>query len=104
MLRVTGRLADGWLPSFPRLPLEEVPSRQQAVDEAARAAGRDPSDVKRVTNVGDGVLTVDPNGWADQFARLSEELRFEAFMVDPVSPDHVRRLGEDVAPRLRELT
>jgi alkanesulfonate monooxygenase SsuD/methylene tetrahydromethanopterin reductase-like flavin-dependent oxidoreductase (luciferase family) len=104
MLRVTGRLADGWLPSIPRLPLDEVPARQEAIDEAARRAGRDPSHVKRVTNVGDGVLGDDPSSWADELARLSEQLRFEAFMVNPVSTDHVRRLGEEVAPRLRELT
>ena len=25
MMRVVGRLADGWLPSLPRLPLDELP-------------------------------------------------------------------------------
>src|SRR5919198_1129100 len=28
MLRLVGRLADGWVPSVPRLPFEEVPPRQ----------------------------------------------------------------------------
>src|SRR3954466_3334838 len=28
MMRVTGGLADGWLPSLPRLPLDEVPGKQ----------------------------------------------------------------------------
>src|SRR5215213_3169298 len=44
MLEVVGRLADGWIPSLPRLTLEDVPARQAAVDDAARAAGRDPGD------------------------------------------------------------
>src|SRR6184192_737213 len=48
MVRLVGRLADGWLPSVPRLPLEEVPPRQQAIDEAARAAGRDPASIRRI--------------------------------------------------------
>jgi alkanesulfonate monooxygenase SsuD/methylene tetrahydromethanopterin reductase-like flavin-dependent oxidoreductase (luciferase family) len=104
MMRVTGRLADGWLPSIPRMPLEDVPPRQQVIDEAARKAGRDPSDVKRVANVGGGLLGDDPSAWGDELATVANELRFEAFMVDPVSPEHVRRLGEEVAPRLRELT
>jgi alkanesulfonate monooxygenase SsuD/methylene tetrahydromethanopterin reductase-like flavin-dependent oxidoreductase (luciferase family) len=104
MMRVTGRLTDGWLPSIPRMPLDEVPARNEAIDEAARRAGRDPAEVKRVANVGDGLLGDDPATWADELARVHEELRFEAFMLDPVSPDHVRRLGEEVAPRLRELT
>jgi alkanesulfonate monooxygenase SsuD/methylene tetrahydromethanopterin reductase-like flavin-dependent oxidoreductase (luciferase family) len=30
MMRVTGRLADGWLPSVPRLPLEAIPARRRA--------------------------------------------------------------------------
>jgi alkanesulfonate monooxygenase SsuD/methylene tetrahydromethanopterin reductase-like flavin-dependent oxidoreductase (luciferase family) len=47
-----------------------------------------------------------PATWADQLARISEELRFSTLLVgvpqqDPVT--FVRRLGEDTAPRLREL-
>src|SRR3954451_10780860 len=43
MVRLVGRLADGWIPSLPRLPLEDVPKKRQAIDEAAEKAGRDPS-------------------------------------------------------------
>jgi hypothetical protein len=44
--------------------------------------------------------------WADQLARIATELRFTTVLVavpdeDPVG--FVRRLGEEVAPRLREL-
>lgn len=47
-----------------------------------------------------------PATWADQLARISEELRFSTLPVgvpeqDPVT--FVRRLGEDIAPRVREL-
>jgi hypothetical protein len=47
-----------------------------------------------------------PESWVDQLARIVTELRFSTLLVglpdeDPV--DFVRRLGEDVAPRLREL-
>jgi alkanesulfonate monooxygenase SsuD/methylene tetrahydromethanopterin reductase-like flavin-dependent oxidoreductase (luciferase family) len=48
-----------------------------------------------------------PATWADQLARIVEELRFSTLLVgvpleeDPVT--FVRRLGEDVGPRLREL-
>src|SRR3954452_11443506 len=31
MMRVVGRLADGWVPSLPRLPLDEVPAKQAAI-------------------------------------------------------------------------
>jgi alkanesulfonate monooxygenase SsuD/methylene tetrahydromethanopterin reductase-like flavin-dependent oxidoreductase (luciferase family) len=104
MLRVTGRLADGWLPSVPRLPLEEVMERHAIIDEAARRAGRDPSEIRRVANAN---LDGDPAGWADTLARLATDYRFETLIVwaepgdDPVG--HVRRVGEEVAPRVREL-
>src|SRR3954465_3636744 len=40
MLRLTGRLADGWVPTLPRLPLADVAARAAVIDEAARRAGR----------------------------------------------------------------
>src|SRR3954452_19439543 len=59
MMRVVGRLAHGWLPSLPRLPLDEVPVKQRQIDEAAVAAGRDPSQIRRIANVG-GEITDGP--------------------------------------------
>jgi alkanesulfonate monooxygenase SsuD/methylene tetrahydromethanopterin reductase-like flavin-dependent oxidoreductase (luciferase family) len=105
MLRLTGRRADGWLPSIGGghfLARDDVPSRQAAVDEAARAAGRDPAAVVRAANV--MALEGPPAGWADELARTAE-LGFTTLLVsvpadDPVG--FVRRLGEDVAPALRE--
>jgi alkanesulfonate monooxygenase SsuD/methylene tetrahydromethanopterin reductase-like flavin-dependent oxidoreductase (luciferase family) len=107
MLRVTGRLADGWIPSLGSyLPVEDASARQAAIDEAARAAGRDPSEIKRVANVGVGgdLLQGAVDTWAEQLARVAEDLRFEAFILSADSADEARRIGEDVAPRLRELT
>jgi alkanesulfonate monooxygenase SsuD/methylene tetrahydromethanopterin reductase-like flavin-dependent oxidoreductase (luciferase family) len=103
MLAVTGRLADGWLPSVPRLPLEEVDERQRRIDEAARRAGRDPAEIRRLCNFApDG----EPSTWPGQIERLATEHRFEGFVLtgddggDPVGL--VRRVGEEVAPRVRE--
>jgi alkanesulfonate monooxygenase SsuD/methylene tetrahydromethanopterin reductase-like flavin-dependent oxidoreductase (luciferase family) len=106
MLRLTGRLADGWLPSLGGhyLQPEDVPARQAAISEAARAAGRDPDDVERAVNVMQ--LDGDVSSWADQLARIASELGFSTLLVGVPSEDpvgFVRRLGEDVAPRLRAL-
>src|SRR3954468_8407780 len=65
MMRVVGRLADGWIPSLPRLPVEEVPPRQQAIDEAARKAGRDPNSIRRIANLGGRIADGPVNGWLD---------------------------------------
>jgi alkanesulfonate monooxygenase SsuD/methylene tetrahydromethanopterin reductase-like flavin-dependent oxidoreductase (luciferase family) len=112
MVRMTGRLADGWLPSVPRLPLEEVPPRQQAIDEAAKAAGRDPSSITRAAHVGGEITTGGSNGflrgparqWVDDLRRLHEEYRFDTFIFwgegDP--DDQLRRFAQDVVPAARE--
>ena len=104
MLRVTGRLADGWLPSLGPMSEDDAPRMQAAVDESARKAGRDPGDIERALNV--MTLDGDPGGWADQLARYASDLRFTTLIAgvpddDPVG--YVRRLGEDVAPRVRDL-
>ena len=103
MLRITGRLADGWLPSAGYLSPDDAPASQRAIDEAAAKAGREPAAIKRALNL---TLSGDPAGWPDQVLRWSE-LGFESFMLgadddggDPVGL--VRRLGEDVAPRVRD--
>jgi alkanesulfonate monooxygenase SsuD/methylene tetrahydromethanopterin reductase-like flavin-dependent oxidoreductase (luciferase family) len=105
MLRLTGRLADGWLPSLGArfMTPEDAPRMQAAVDEAARAAGRDPAAIERAVNIMG--LDGPPDGWAAQLERIAAELGFTTLIVgvpqdDPVG--FVRRLGEEVAPALRE--
>jgi alkanesulfonate monooxygenase SsuD/methylene tetrahydromethanopterin reductase-like flavin-dependent oxidoreductase (luciferase family) len=106
MLRLTGRLGDGWLPSLGShyLTAEDAPRGHTAIDEAARAAGRYPAEIERALNV--MALEGAPASWAEQLARIASELRFSTILVsvpqeDPVG--FVRGLGEDVAPRVREL-
>ena len=105
MLRLTGRLADGWLPSIGGgyLALDDVPDRQATIDDAATRAGRDPSGIARVANVGlDGSDWLDP----ERLAAVATDLRFEMLLLSVPSEgavEFVRRLGEDVAPRAREL-
>ena len=107
MLRLTGRVADGWLPSLGGhyLRPEDVQARQTAIDDAAVAAGRDPADIVRAVNVmapEDGAV----QALADQLAQIAIGLRFSTLLVGLPEDDRVgfvRRLGEDVAPRVRQL-
>jgi alkanesulfonate monooxygenase SsuD/methylene tetrahydromethanopterin reductase-like flavin-dependent oxidoreductase (luciferase family) len=106
MLRLTGRLGDGWLPSLGGryVAPDDALRMHGVVDEAARAAGRQPGDVERAVNV--MALAGDPGTWPGRLARIASDLRFTTLFVgvpddDPVG--FVRRLGEDVAPRVREL-
>jgi hypothetical protein len=112
MVRLVGAKADGWLPSVPRLPLEDIPPRQQAIDEAAKRAGRDPGDIRRVANVSGTITTGGSEGflkgpasqWIDDLRRLRTEYRFDTFLFwgegDP--DEQVLRFAEDVVPAVRE--
>jgi len=50
-LELTGRLADGWIPSMGSLPPDRIPAAMQIISDAARVAGRDPTNLTRIYNV-----------------------------------------------------
>jgi alkanesulfonate monooxygenase SsuD/methylene tetrahydromethanopterin reductase-like flavin-dependent oxidoreductase (luciferase family) len=88
MLELIGRAADGWVPSAPYVTHEELLAKQRQVDHAAEDAGRDPSDVRRILNVGgpapddDRARLAGPvrESWADDLTELVAA-RFDAFIV-----------------------
>ncbi len=51
MLKLTGRKADGWLPSLQYLKTEDIAPSNAAIDDAALAAGRDPREIRRMLNL-----------------------------------------------------
>jgi alkanesulfonate monooxygenase SsuD/methylene tetrahydromethanopterin reductase-like flavin-dependent oxidoreductase (luciferase family) len=112
MVRITGALADGWLPSIPTLPLDAVSKRQQSIDQSAERAGRDPADIRRAANVAgtitdghsDGFLKGPADQWVDDLQRLHDDYRFDTFIFwGDGDPDEQRkRFAEDVVPRVRE--
>jgi alkanesulfonate monooxygenase SsuD/methylene tetrahydromethanopterin reductase-like flavin-dependent oxidoreductase (luciferase family) len=99
MVRMVGRLADGWMPSLGNLPRAEALKRQDMIDEAARRAGRDPAGILRLANVNgvitdgahDGWLRGPAGHWVEELARLNSELRFDGFIF---WPDHEDVLGQ----------
>jgi len=93
MLALTGRNADGWVPSLGHLKPEDMGEANARIDDAARAAGREPSAIRRVLNVG-GDLT------AEDFATLVLEHGFDTFITSPDSGD---AFIEEVVPKVREL-
>jgi len=101
MLGITGRLADGWVPSLGYLKPEYLTTANERIDEAARAAGRDPKSIRRVLNYGYPVDTDTP----DTLASLVLEHGMDSFLVseDGDEPrDHLSRFMSEVAPRVRE--
>ena len=92
MLALTGRAADGWVPSLGYLKPEDMDEAGAHIDDAARAAGRDPSAIRRVLNVGADLT-------AEDFATLALEHGFDTFIVGDAGDAFI----EEVVPRVREL-
>ena len=110
MLRLTGRKADGWLPSMGRIAPAEIASANATIDEAALAAGREPAAVRRLVNIsgtfgpaGEGPLSGPPERWVDHLASLTLEHGFSAYILQSDDPAVLARFGQEVAPALREL-
>ena len=111
MLRLTGRYADGWLPSMGYADPDVLGGMNDTIDTAARSAGRDPASVRRLYNVsgsfggrgrGRGLLG-SPKDWADQLAALTLEHGMSTFILGTDDVDDVSRFGEEVAPLVRDL-
>lgn len=103
MLRLTGRRADGWVPSLPYLPggAAEIDRDNAIIDEAARGVGRDPRDVRRLLNVTapqDGDL----DAWIRQLRSFALDQGIGTFIVMGDDPRLLRVFAEEVAPAVRE--
>jgi len=101
MLAITGRLADGWVPSLGYVKPDDLTAANQRIDDAARAAGRDPKSIRRVLNYGYPIDADAP----DTLAALVLEHGMDSFMVseDGDEPrEHLSRFMSEIAPRVRE--
>jgi alkanesulfonate monooxygenase SsuD/methylene tetrahydromethanopterin reductase-like flavin-dependent oxidoreductase (luciferase family) len=109
MLRVTGQLADGWLPSLGRIGPAELESLNAQIDAAAVDAGRDPKVVRRLANISGSfgssaeLLHGSPADWSEQLADLALAFGTSIFILNTDDPDLARRYADEVAPRVREL-
>ncbi len=110
LLRLTGAIADGWIPSSPFFPPEALAAAGQVIDDAARAAGRSPDSIRRGYNIegefgtGKGFLQGPPEVWAEQLAEVALTHRIDTFFLYRAdSPDILRRFAAEVAPAVREL-
>lgn len=109
-LRVTGALADGWIPSFPRLSLDDAAAMRDVVRAGAREAGRDPDDVTCACNL---IVTLDdarsptPQRVAGGSQAVAEQLAaivragFTVLQVVFTEPEQDERFAHEVIPVVR---
>jgi alkanesulfonate monooxygenase SsuD/methylene tetrahydromethanopterin reductase-like flavin-dependent oxidoreductase (luciferase family) len=107
-LRLTGMLADGWLPSF-RGDLDPIVEMAARVDAAAIDAGRDPAAIRRILNVGgtitdgasEGAFRGPPAQWTDELTALATAHGFDTFLLWAEGDGQLARFAEEVVPAAR---
>ncbi|MEV6287607.1 LLM class flavin-dependent oxidoreductase [Kribbella sp. NPDC051770] len=117
-LELTGRVADGWAaPIAPYFPYERWTEGHRTIDRSAIAAGRKPSEVRRIAQLvgtitpdagsstlrGSEPIRTDVQGWVDVITRLAEEGSFNGFVMMPEGDtvEQTRRYAEEVAAGVR---
>ncbi|HLU63362.1 MAG TPA: LLM class flavin-dependent oxidoreductase [Protaetiibacter sp.] len=109
MLRLIGRLADGWLPSWSYLEPGGYAAGNAVIDAAAESAGRDPREIRRLLNIGGrfqdddtGFLQGPPEQWVEQLLPLVTDDGVSSFILAGDDPATLETFATEVAPQLRE--
>jgi probable F420-dependent oxidoreductase len=112
-LAVTGRLADGWIPTLELAPPERIRAMRDRILAAAREAGREPEEITCVYNIDIRVderadeppsVVSGPADFVSDRLRGFLELGFTAMNLCPVGPgqdEQVERLAREVVPAVR---
>ena len=117
-LALTGRAADGWIsPLMSYKPPRAAAEANLTIDRAAREAGRDPREIRRIYNVQgefesttqapaadtDQAVVGPPEHWVEVLTHLALDIGLSTFvLVAPPDPDTLTIFIEDVAPKVRE--
>lgn len=107
-LAVTGRVADGWIPTLDYAPPERIPAMRDAIFASAEAAGRDPGELTLAYNMQFRIGQVDapyvvsgsPTEVAERLAGFIR-LGFSAMNFAPAGPEPDRQvysLAQTVLP------
>lgn len=116
-LKLTGQVADGWVPSMPNVPPDQTTRGHALIDAAAREAGRDPSAIRRIYNISGSFSLTAPQPatdsdkqiigpvehWVAVLTHLTLDFGFSSFVLwaEP-DPETLRLFINEVAPVVRE--
>lgn len=109
MLRLTGKVADGWLPTLGAMTPGQFASANAIIDDAALESCRDPRSIRRLVNVSGrftaqtGDFLVGPGKkWVDDLLPYVLEHGVGTIILAADDPDVLHRFADEVAPALRE--
>jgi len=112
MLRLTGSVADGWIPSHSYVAPEKAAALNSRIDEAAEAAGRDPGDIRRAYNVMGSIGVNDAPGiagspalWIEILTSFVLDVGMDTFLFWPTTADLLDQFelfGHEIVPAVRE--
>jgi alkanesulfonate monooxygenase SsuD/methylene tetrahydromethanopterin reductase-like flavin-dependent oxidoreductase (luciferase family) len=114
-LEVTGRVADGWIPTLEMAPPQDIPAMRDRIFKAAHDAGRNPDAIRLVYNMEfrvDDRADVQPHVVAGSAQDVVDQLDsfgalgFSAMNFIPAGPEpqrQVERLAHEVLPMLRNV-
>ena len=110
MLALTGRRADGWLPSLAYLQPGDLAAGNAIIDDTAQQAGRSPRQIRRLLNINGefgamsrGPLQGPAEQWAEELTDLALSDGISAFILGSDDPGDLRRFAGEVAPAVGEL-
>lgn len=107
-LKLAGKVADGWVPSFRGDPTK-IAEMTKRLDDAAAEAGRDPASIRRILNVNgvitdgasNGMLQGPVNQWAEELTNLAVIYNFDTFIFWGEGEGQLQRFAEEVVPAVR---
>jgi hypothetical protein len=95
MLDLVGRSADGWLPTLPGMETGGLARGNAIIDDAARAAGRDPRQITRLLNIY-------PDQTSEALTRMALEDGVSTFIVVSDETEVLERFAAELIPEVRE--
>jgi alkanesulfonate monooxygenase SsuD/methylene tetrahydromethanopterin reductase-like flavin-dependent oxidoreductase (luciferase family) len=109
MQRLIARKADGWVSSLGYVGLEGVRAGNAIIDAAAAEAGRAPTSIRRIVNVGGrfapergGYLDGPVAQWVEELTALVVDDRVDTVILASDDADVLRRFAHEVLPAVRE--
>lgn len=97
MLRLTGRVADGWIPSFGYLKKPNaLTDMNRRIDDGAESAGRSPTDIRRWINIDAEAAT------PDTLVGLALEEGMSGFILASDDASEMERFAAETIPDVRE--